>query len=182
MHPVFGNALGGEVLIAVARGGEKQLREAIGQDAVDLLRHAPVARAQAGLHMGDPQSQLGGHERDGERGVDVAGDHHYLGVLAQENRLDLHHHLRGLLRVRAAARSEVHVRLGHAQILEEDVGHLRVVMLAGVDQHLPHALALAQLGEDGRHLHEIGPGADDVKDLHPAKRAHGRLPSQRALL
>src|SRR5262249_35614451 len=62
----------------------------------------------------------------------------------------------------------------HAQVLEEHVGHFRVVVLPRVHQDLPDARPLAQLGEDGRHLHEVGPGADHVEDLHTAYRAHAR--------
>ena len=57
---------------------------------------------------------------------------------------------------------------GHAQLLEEDLGHRLVVVLAGVDD------GVAAIGEarpqrrDNRcGLDEVGPGSDHVDDAHP---------------
>jgi len=60
---------------------------------------------------------------------------------------------------------------GHAELLEEDVGHQPVVVLPGVDQRMPAiGEAPAQLADHGRHLDEVRPCADDVGDLHGAGR------------
>src|SRR5947209_13613458 len=56
-------------------------------------------------------------------------------------------HLRGLLRMRARADTEVDVRHRHAEVGEEHVGHGDVVVLAGVDE-----LLLGELrARDGLH-------------------------------
>ena len=48
-------------------------------------------------------------------------------------------HARGLLRVRAGADAEDVVRLADAELLEEDLRHRVVVVLAGVDEHVLEA-------------------------------------------
>jgi len=51
---------------------------------------------------------------------------------------------------------------GDPELLEEDLGHHRVVVLAGVHEHrLERLRASVKLGEDRRHLHEVGPRAND---------------------
>ena len=68
------DALGLEVGLALRAVREEQVGELVGEDAVDLLRHAPVARSQARLDVRDRDPHLGGGERAGERRVDVPGD------------------------------------------------------------------------------------------------------------
>jgi len=43
------------------------------------------------------------------------------------------------LRVRAGADAEKHIRRRQPKLLEENVGHVGVVVLTGVQQRLPHA-------------------------------------------
>src|SRR5687768_12756339 len=44
---------------------KQELREHIGNDAVDLLRHTPVAAAQPCFHVSDGKIQLGGRQGAG---------------------------------------------------------------------------------------------------------------------
>ena len=90
--------------------------------------------------------------------------------MPHQDRLDLGHHLGRLLRVGAAAGPEVRVGRGHPQVLEEDVRHVRVVVLPRVHEDLFHARNLLQFREDRRDLHEIGARPDDVEDLHGARQ------------
>ena len=54
---------------------EQHVRQAVGEHAVDLLRHAPVERAQARLDVGDRRCRsLEAASAQRERGVHVAGD------------------------------------------------------------------------------------------------------------
>jgi len=57
--------------------------------------------------------------------------------------------------VSAGADAEVDPRLGHPQVIEEDPGHVLVVVLPGVQQRLLDA-ALFEAAHQGRHLHEVG--------------------------
>jgi hypothetical protein len=68
-----------EVLHRVGRRREQEVAEPVGHDAVDLLRHRPVAAAEAGFDVGDGATGLGGHEPTGDRAVDVADDDHDVG-------------------------------------------------------------------------------------------------------
>ena len=182
MHPRRIDPFLAQVLVAVSRRREEQVREPVGEYPVDLLGHGPVARAEPGFDVRDRDAHLRGHQGDGKGTVHVAGHHHHVGPLAREDRLDLDHHPGGLLRVRAAAYPEVHVGLRHSQVLEEHVGHLHVVVLAGVHEDLAHLSVLAQPCQDGRDLHEVRTRADDVKDLHGCYRAHACPAPQLALL
>ena len=56
----------------------------------------------------------------------------------------------------------------HPEPLDEAVRERAVVVLAGVEQAHVDALALVERRDDGRHLHEVGPRADDGED-----RGHG---------
>jgi hypothetical protein len=58
---------------------------------------------------------------------------------------------------------QVHVRLGQAEVGEEHAGHPRVVMLARVDKRLVDA-GLAERADDGRGLHEVGPGTEHMRN------------------
>ena len=61
--------------------------------------------------------------------------------------------------VRAGADAEEDVGLGQAELAEEDVGHLRVVVLAGVDER-DLGSGLLERTVDGRSLHEVRARAD----------------------
>ena len=91
---------------------EEVVRELVGDDPVDLLRHRAVEAAQARLDVGDRDPELHRDERRRERRVDVAGDDHEVRALLLEDRLEALHHPRRLLRVRAGADAEQVVGLG----------------------------------------------------------------------
>ena len=57
----------------LVRVDEEEVRDLVGEDAVDLLRHGAVEAAQPGLDMGDRDAELRRDERGGQRRVDVAG-------------------------------------------------------------------------------------------------------------
>jgi len=51
-------------------------------------------------------------------------------------------------------------------LAEEHVGHVDVMMLAGVDKYLRHIVVPGESWDDRGRFHEAGPGAHDVKDVH----------------
>jgi hypothetical protein len=169
-HPPGLDALGGQVVVGVRRRGEQPVRQRVGEDAVDLLRHAPVARAQPGLQVGDGDLQLGRDQRAGDRGVHVADHHHRVAPAPGQPGLEPEHHGRGLLGVGAGPDAEVDVRGGDPEVGEEPVGHALVVVLAGVDQAglQPDRVQGAQHRGD---LHEVRPGARDDGESHRRPRS-----------
>ena len=130
------DALAREVLLRLRAVREQQVGEAVGEDAVDLLGHRPVARPQACLEMGDRDVQLRGGERAGERRVDVTGDDHDGGVDVEQDPLEGDQHLAGLLAVASRADAERVVGCREPEVLEDLLRHLAVVVLAGVDDDL----------------------------------------------
>jgi hypothetical protein len=62
------------------------------------------------------------------------------------------------------ADAEVVVGLRYGELLEEDLRHAVVIVLAGVDEDL--LVNLAELPRDRSALDELRPGADDRDNLH----------------
>ena len=85
-----------------------------------------------------------------------------------EELLERLHDLGRLRPVGARADTEVDVRLRDAELPEEDVGHLVVVVLTGVDEQLLDVVRAEPL-EDGRRLGEVGASTGHVQN----KRRHG---------
>ena len=56
--------------------GEEQRRQAVGEDAVDLLRHGPIKRPQSRLHVRDRDAELCGRQGDRQGRVDIAACAH----------------------------------------------------------------------------------------------------------
>ncbi len=80
--------------------------------------------------------ELGGGQRAGQGGVRVAVDQDPVRLLLEQHLLEPLQHLRGLPAVRGGADAEVIVGRRQVELVEEDIGELLVVVLAGVDEHL----------------------------------------------
>src|SRR5215469_17582531 len=90
--------------------------------------------------------------------------------MLSELSLEADQNVRGHPGVRTGADSQVDVGFRQAELDEEDVGHLLVVVLAGVDY--PLLVAECREGADHRRrLDEVRPGPEYMRD----RRAH-RLP------
>ncbi len=152
-----GDPLAGQMLDGHLAGGEEQRREAVGQDPVDLLGHRREA-AQSGLDVGHGEVQLGGCQGGGQGGVGVPEDHDQVGGLGHQDLFDLLQHPAGHGPVAGAAHAQVVVRGRQLQLLEEDLRHVLVVVLAGVD-HAGPAEARQEAGQRGQ-LYELGSGSD----------------------
>jgi hypothetical protein len=98
-----GAAFREQVVARLRRVDEQELRDLVGDDPVDLLRHCPVERAQSRLDVPDRELQLGGRQRRSKRRVHVAGDEHDVRLGLDQHRLEPLHHARRLLRVRPRA-------------------------------------------------------------------------------
>jgi hypothetical protein len=71
-----------------------------------------------------------------------------------------------LLRVTARTNGEVNVRCGKTQLLEEDIRHVDVVVLPGMNQGLRYIVASFQSAQDRRGLHEVWARSNDVEYFH----------------
>jgi hypothetical protein len=91
----------GEVAIARGLGGEQQIRDRVGENAVHLFGHRAIERAQAGLDVREAQVHLRGDERTGEGRVDVASDDDDVGAVFHPQVFEGDHDGGGLLGVRA---------------------------------------------------------------------------------
>ena len=167
MHALRRDAFGAQVLRRLLAVQEEVSGEAVGDDPVDLLGHRQVERAQAGLDVGDRDAHLHRDQRRRQGRVDVAEDDDQVGPLGDQHRLQPLHRPRRLQGVAAGADLEHVVGRRHAELLEEDLRHRPVVVLAGVDDDVAAVrLALAHRADHRRGLDEVGAGADDVDDSH----------------
>lgn len=165
MDLVVSVSLGSEVVDRVLGGREEEVAGPVGDDAVDLFGHRPVAAAEPGFDVGDEGSRLGADEGAGHGSVDVAGDGDHVGTEAFDEGLEGDHDGGRLPGVGAASRLEVVVGFADPEFVEEHVAHERVVVLAGVHQDGLGGVVV-EGGEDGSDLHEVGPCAGHEHDPH----------------
>ena len=135
-----GNALLDALLFQVfarrLRGAEQPGGDMVREHAVLLLRHAHVVGAQTGLHVGHGDVQLAGGQRAGQRGVRVAVHQKDIRLFALDDLLHADQHFACLPAVRAGAHAELIGGAGNAQLLEENIGHILIIVLAGVHDEL----------------------------------------------
>ena len=159
------NTFAVQVLVAAGLRREKQIREVVGHDPVDFLGHRPVARAQAGLDVSHRNAALRRHQRTRDGGVHIARDHDEIGATLFADLVKTHHDLSCLPRLVVGADLEVNIGQGHAELIEEDLRHRAIIMLAGMHQQMWH-IPCGQRLDERRHLHEIRPRPHDVADQH----------------
>src|SRR5258706_9802164 len=180
------DAFAAQIFVGVGRRREQQIRELVGYEAVDLLRHSSIPRAQAGLEVRDWDAKLGTDQSRSHRRVHIAIDHDPVGVPLEHDRFETQHHLRRLLRLTARPDGEVHIRFRHLQLAEKHVRHARVIVLTSMYQGLAKQRlakrSLANIGtlpkspKNRGRLHEIWAGAYNVKDMH-GEGAYGLQPT-----
>ena len=105
-------------------------------------------------------------ERRRHRRVDVAHHHHQIRTHRLQDRLEPRHDLGDLCHRAYRLHLQVHVGPRNLEVREERVRHLRVVVLARVNQSGRYVRILAQLGQDGSDLDEVRARPDDRQDLH----------------
>ena len=160
------NSFPEQVLVGIPRRRPEDIGQNVGDQPVELFGHRPVEGPQAGLQVGDTGRRvwdwvlgtgywelvlgIGNRVDDfrrgdgcGHGGVHVADDHDEVGPLFHEKLFVGDHDLAGLLGVRAVPHIEVDVGRGQAEVHEEGVGHVEVVVLAGVDDDGPGPVALS---------------------------------------
>jgi hypothetical protein len=167
-----GNALACQVLVPVRRGRPQEIADGVRRQTVDLLGHAAVAAAQPRLEVSDRNQQLRAHECARQSRVHVADDDDPIGPRCEARLFVLDHHAARLLGVAAAAYAQMHLGLRHAQIREERVGHVGVVVLARVHDARSAPRFRLQRVVEGRDLHEVRARGGD--EIDSERSAHWR--------
>ncbi len=103
------------------------------------------------------------------RRVRVAEDERPVGPLLREHRSDRGPHRLGV----GGVEVEPVARLGQPELVVEDVGELRIPVLAGVEADLLDPCG-AQGGGDGTRLDELRPVPDDGEDIHRSEATMAR--------
>ena len=163
MH-VAPDALGRQVPHRGVARAEEEVRQVVCDDPVDLLRHMAVEASEPRFDVGDRHGDLRRRQGAGQGGVRIAVDHEPVRALEEQHVLDAAEHGRGLIPVRAGPDAQVDVGRRDLEPVEEDAGHLVVVVLPGV--HQDFLVALAELAAQGGRLDELRPRAHDGDELH----------------
>jgi hypothetical protein len=140
----------------------------IGKHPVELLRHRPVEGAQAGFDVYDRDVELRRGQGSGEGAVGVSIDERGVRLELKHRAFEGFEHAAGHGSMPLASQGKPLPRPRNSKLLEKDVAHVGVVMLAGVDQELLDAPR--RIGGEGpaehSRFHELRSGSDDRKDLH----------------
>jgi len=135
------------------------------EDAVDLFGHVLGLLADARFDVGDGDFEFGRGKRPGDSGVGVAVDEDHVRLFFEEKGLELDEDVGGLSRVASGADAEEVVGLLHVQFVEEDVGHVCVVVLSRVDEDVPPRVPSAGFGADDGFFDELRARAHEGDDL-----------------
>jgi hypothetical protein len=68
--------------------------------------------------------------------------------------------------VTPGAHLQVYIRRRNVQFAEEDLGHVDVIVLSGMDDGLTDSSVRRQCAHYRRRLHKIGPRAYYLKNVH----------------
>ncbi len=113
--------------------------------------------------------------------VDVPNHRDQVWRLPDQQFLKLNHHPSGLFGVGTRANPQVKIRLGEAEIREEHIAHVCVIVLTGVNQPLIQFPTVLNSPMDRSDLHEVGPRTHHVQHrlAHRARKlAINRGPGQ----
>ena len=165
----------------VGRRRPQQVGDRIGDEPIDLLGHAPVAAAQARLEMHDRNPQLRADHRARGGRIDVADDDDPVRLARRAHTFSYAIITPPVCSAwRAAADFQVMVRLGQAQVPEERVRHVGVVVLAGMhDRRLAPGFGGKRVVER-RDLHEVRARRGDQVDVQHFPRESGSKKGRRA--
>src|ERR1700722_14247934 len=125
-----------KIEVAIFGRSKEQIGKAIGDHAVDFFRHGAIEGTQSRLNVSDGYGNLGANQRCGDRGIYIAVNENDIRLVRQKSRLEALHDLGGLGGMAAGAYSEFHIGFGDFQLREEYVGHVAVIVLAGMNERL----------------------------------------------
>src|SRR5207302_1035513 len=115
---------------------KKKARNMVGDDAVDLFRHASIEGPQPRLNMGNRNVKLGRRQRARQSRICITVHQCPVRPLISQNGFDCGQHSTSLFTVGARSNLKVVSRPGNLEFVEEDLRHVFVIMLAGVNDEL----------------------------------------------
>ena len=154
VDPLTLDPLGDQVLVGIWARSEQPLRQSIGEDAVDLLRHRPIpdrnpaSTCATGIPTLDAASVAPRVALTSPTTTTMSAGVPY------EMAFEPDEHASGLFGMSPGSDPELDIRRAHMQIFEEGSGHEFVVVLTGVYQ-LGGALTAVERGEQWSHLDEV---------------------------
>lgn len=120
--------------------------------------------------MGHGNVQFHCGQGSGQCGIGVAIHQDPVRLFLEKHLLDLFDHPPGVLPMTAPADTQVVIRRGYLQFVEEYLAHVGVEVLAGVDEHFSNGRGAMGDGRegagDGGGLDELGACAEDGCDFH----------------
>src|SRR5215469_12857266 len=145
---------------------KQQRRKMVGNNAVDLLRHAAVETAQPSLHVRHRNVQLDRCQCAGEGRIGIAVNTHAIRPVGHQDILDFFQHSRRLRSLASRSHAQAVIRTWQWKLLEENVSHPEVIVLSGIQQQMLYlfrvrsSLVIARCrGAHHRHLYELGPNS-----------------------
>ena len=135
-------SLGEQVDARLGRVGEQEVGDRVSDHPVDLLGHRAIEAPQTRLDVSDSNSKFRAHQSSCDSRVYVTINHHEIRRVLLNYRFKARHNLSGLLRVASGTNLQVEVRGWNFQLLKKNIGHVCVIVLAGVNQQLLDAVNL----------------------------------------
>ena len=121
--------------------------------------------------MRDGDTPLGCGEGAGQRRSHVSDHNDQIRLVRYQRLFETAHHLSHAVDLTALDGLQKSVGGGQLELVEEDVRHLVVVVLPGVDQDDIELVGeTPELRQERRHLHKVRPGPGDYADLHGQPR------------
>src|SRR5438477_3831307 len=114
--------------------------------------------------MCDRDVQLSTNQGCGQGGIDVAVHNYRSRLMLQYVLFEPLHDDCSLLRMGSGANRQVFGWIANSQLLEKNIRHVEVVVLAGMHKDLPGA-ARGKCAIDRRQLHEIRASPYDVQKI-----------------
>ena len=147
-------------------GGAKQdVADPIRQDAVDLFGHLHIEAAQTRFYVRYRNVQFDRCQCPSQGGIGIAVHQYAIGPLLQQHLFDLDQHAPGHVAMAATMNIKLVVRARNGQLVEKDIAHIGVKVLAGVHDDFLQAVGLCNRFGDNAGLDELGTGANDGEEF-----------------
>ena len=146
----------------------QDITDVVADDAINLLRHRPIERAETGLDMCQRYVQLRRNQCPSHRRICVAVDEHGVRSLGECDRLERFQHAPRHRAMAAAMNFEMIIGLWNVQFSKKNFGHVWIEVLSGVNDHFGKAGHCGQRAANRRGLDELRTSTDDRDDLRQA--------------
>jgi hypothetical protein len=137
----------------------------IGQNTIDLFRHPPIERPQAGFHMSNRNVKLRCREGARQRRIGIAINDNPIGLFRFHDRLDRDEHPSRHFAVVTPVDVKIVLRRGYTQFIEEYVRHISIEVLAGMHHNLGESFGFPNRPTERGRLDELRAGTDGRQDF-----------------